>query len=402
MTRRILTGAGALGVALTVALGQGRSDGIVIAQETGRVLPIFEVDPSFPKMPDGLVLGGVGGSAADSHGNVWVFHRPHTLEEGNAHDNGYTPAPPVVMFDPKGNYVRGWGGPPANGQFEWTNRGGLLSKYAPCASCSTERRTNGDGRPGSGEHGIFVDHRDNVWLTGNGDDDGQILKFTPDGTFLLQIGRGGVEADSNDTSHVSRAANIAVYPKTNELFVADGYGNRRVIVFDADTGVYKRHWGAYGNRPDDRAPRARLVTGAGAQQFNTVHGVAISDDGIVYVADRANNRVQAFTLDGRFLREGYNRRETQGTGSAFGVALSRDPQQRFVYVADGSNERVAIMDRPTLEVIGHVGRPGRMAGEFFHIHSLATDPAGNIITGESQGYRIQRFLYKGLTTGATR
>lgn len=402
MTRRILTGAGALGVALAVALGQGRSDGIVIAQETGRVLPIFEVDPSFPKMPDGLVLGGVGGNAADSHGNVWVFHRPHTLEEGNAHDNGYTPAPPVVMFDAKGNYVRGWGGPSANGQYEWTNRGGLFSKYVPCASCSTERRTNGDGRPGSGEHGIFVDHRDNVWLTGNGDGDGQILKFTPDGKFLLQIGRGGVEADSNDTSHVSRAANIAVYPKTNELFVADGYGNRRVIVFDADTGVYKRHWGAYGNRPDDRAPRARLVTGAGAQQFNTVHGVAISDDGIVYVADRANNRVQAFTLDGRFLREGYNRRETQGTGSAFGVALSRDPQQRFVYVADGSNERVAIMDRPTLEVIGHVGRPGRMAGEFFHIHSLATDPAGNIITGESQGYRIQRFLYKGMTTGAVR
>lgn len=402
MTRRILTGAGALGVALAVTLGQGRSDTIVIAQETGRVLPVFEVDPHFPKMRDGLVLGGVGGNAADAQGNVWVFHRPHTLEEGNAHDNGYAPAPPVVMFDAKGNYVRGWGGPSANGQFEWTNRGGLFSKYAPCASCSTERRTNGDGRPGSGEHGIFVDHRDHVWLTGNGDGDGQILKFTRDGTFLLQIGRGGVEADSNDTSHVSRAANIAVYPKTNELFVADGYGNRRVIVFDADTGAYKRHWGAYGNRPDDRASRTRLVTGAGAQQFNTVHGVAISDDGTVYVADRANNRVQAFTLDGTFLREGYNRRESQGTGSAFGVALSRDPQQRFVYVADGSNERVAIMDRGTLEVIGHIGRPGRMAGEFFHIHSVATDPAGNIITGESQGYRVQRFLYKGMTTRAVR
>lgn len=402
MTRRILTGAGALGVALAATLGHARSDGSVFAQEAGRVLPIFGVDPFFPKMPDGVVLGGVGGNAADSHGNVWVFHRPHTLEEGNAHENGYKPAPPVVMFDAKGNYVRGWGGPSATGQYEWTNRGGLFSKYVPCASCSTERRTNGDGRPGSGEHGIFVDHRDNVWLTGNGDGDGQILKFTRDGTFLLQIGRGGVEADSHDTSHVSRAASVAVSPKTNELFVADGYGNRRVIVFDADTGAYKRHWGAYGNKADDRASRARVAAGAGAQQFNTVHGVAISEDGIVYVADRANNRVQAFTLDGKFVREGYNRRESQGTGSAFGVALSRDPQQRFVYVADGSNERVAIMDRRTLDVIGHIGRPGRMAGEFFHIHSLATDPAGNIITGESQGYRIQRFLYKGLTTGTTR
>jgi DNA-binding beta-propeller fold protein YncE len=402
MTRHSLTSAGALGVALALTLGQGRPDEVLIAQGAERVLPVFEVDPSFPKTPEGLVLGGVGGSAADAHGNVWVFHRPHTLEEGNAHDNGYRPAPPVVMFDAKGNYVRGWGGPSATGQYEWTNRGGLMSKYVPCASCSTERRTNGDGRPGSGEHGIFVDHRDHVWLTGNGDGDGQILKFTTDGTFLLQIGRGGTKADSNETSHVSRAAGVAVYPKTNELFVADGYGNRRVIVFDAETGAYKRHWGAYGGRPDDSASRTRVVTGAGARQFNTVHGIAIADEGILYVADRANNRVQAFTLDGRFLREGYNRRESQGTGSAFGVALSRDPQQRFVYVADGSNERVAIMDRQTLEVIGHIGRPGRMAGEFFHIHSIATDPAGNIITGESQGYRIQRFLYKGLATGATR
>jgi DNA-binding beta-propeller fold protein YncE len=243
-----------------------------------------------------------------------------------------------------------------------------------------------------------VDHRDNVWLTGNGDGDGQILKFTKEGKFVLQIGRGGVEADSNDTTHVSRAAGVAVYPKMNELFVADGYGNRRVIVFDADTGAYKRHWGAYGNRPDDGASRARQATGPGPQQFNTPHGIAIADDGTVYVADRANNRVQAFTLDGKFVKEGYNRRESQGTGSAFGVALSRDPQQRFIYVADGSNERVAIMDRTSLEVIGYVGRPGRMAGEFFHIHSIATDPKGNIITGESQGYRIQRFLYKGLAT----
>ena len=390
-------GAGAVSVALSLVLWPG-SGGTALAQVQGRVLPVFEVDPLFPRMPDGMVLGGVAGTTADSHGNVWLFHRPHTLEEGNAHENGYTPAPPVVMFDEKGTYVRSWGGPSPIGEYEWTNRGGLFSKYTPCASCSTERRTNGDGRPGSGEHAIFVDHRDNVWLTGNGDGDGQILKFTREGKFLLQIGRGGTKADSNDTSHVSRAAGVAVHPKTNELFVADGYGNRRVVVFDADTGAYKRHWGAYGNKPDDSAPLARVLAGPGARQFNTPHGIAVSDDGMVYVADRANNRVQAFTLGGTFVKEGYNRRESQGTGSAFGVALSRDPQQRFVYVADGSNERVAIMDRPSLEAIGYIGRPGRMAGEFFHIHSIATDPKGNIITGESQGYRLQRFLYKGLST----
>jgi len=390
-------GAGAVSVALSLVLWPG-SGGTALAQGEGRVLPVFEVDPLFPRMPDGMVLGGVAGTTADSHGNVWLFHRPHTLEEGNAHENGYTPAPPVVMFDEKGTYVRSWGGPSPIGEYEWTNRGGLFSKYTPCASCSTERRTNGDGRPGSGEHAIFVDHRDNVWLTGNGDGDGQILKFNREGKFLLQIGRGGTKADSNDTSHVSRAAGVAVHPKTNELFVADGYGNRRVVVFDADTGAYKRHWGAYGNKPDDSAPLARVLAGPGARQFNTPHGIAVSDDGMVYVADRANNRVQAFTLGGTFVKEGYNRRESQGTGSAFGVALSRDPQQRFVYVADGSNERVAIMDRPSLEAIGYIGRPGRMAGEFFHIHSIATDPKGNIITGESQGYRLQRFLYKGLST----
>ena len=399
VTRRIFTSAGAVSVALALTLWPAKTP---TGQAQERVLPVFEVDPSFPKMPDGMVLGGVSGVSADSRGNVWVFQRPHTLEEGNAHENGYGPAPAVVVFDETGNYIRGWGGPSDTAEYEWFNRGGLFSKYAPCASCSDERRTNGDGRPASGEHGIFVDHNDNVWLTGNGRGDGQILKFTSEGKFLLQIGRSGTEPDSNDTSHVNRAAAIAVHPKTNELFVADGYGNRRVIVFDAATGAYKRHWGAYGNRPDDSAPRPRLFTGPGAPQFNTVHGIAVSDDGMVYVADRANNRIQAFTLDGTFVKEGYNRRESQGTGSAFGVALARDPQQRFLYVADGSNERVAIMDRGTLELIGHIGRPGRMAGEFFHVHSIATDPSGNIITGESQGYRMQRFIYKGLSTGATR
>lgn len=399
MTKRIVAGVGAASVAVTLTLWPGFSATTAIAQGQGRVLPVFEVDASFPRMPDGLVLGGVSGVSADSHGNVWVFHRPHTLEEGNAHENGYGPAPAVVMFDQQGQYIRGWGGPSSTSQYEWFNRGGLFSKYAPCASCSTERRTNGDGRPGSGEHGIFVDYRDNVWLTGNGNGDGQILKFTSEGKFLLQIGRGAVEPDSDDTSHFSRAAAITLHPKTNELFVADGYGNRRVVVLDAETGAYKRHWGAYGNRPDDDAPRTRLFTGPGAPQFNTVHGVAVSDDGMVYVADRANNRVQVFRLDGTFVKEGYNRRQSLGTGSAFAVALSRDPEQRFLYVADGSNERVAIMDRQTLELIGHIGRPGRMAGEFFHIHSLATDSRGNLITGESQGYRMQRFLYKGLSTG---
>jgi len=393
MNRRILIGGGFVGVVLV--LGAARTEKTAIAQGQKPVVPVFQVDATFPTMPDHTVLGGVGGVTADSHGNVWVFHRPHTLEEGNAFENGYKPAPPVLEFDETGKYIQGWGGPSATGEYQWTNRGGLHSAYAECGSCSEERRTNGDGRPGSGEHGIYVDDKDNVWLTGNGDGDGQILKFSKSGKFLLQIGRAGTKADSNDTKNVSRATTVVVNPKTNEAFVSDGYGNRRVVVFDADTGAYKRHWGAYGKKPDDKAPNARLLTGPGSQQFNTPHGITISKDGLVYVADRANNRVQAFRPDGTFLKEGYNKRESRGTGSAFGVALSGDPQQRFVYVADGSNERIAIMDRSTLEVIGSIGGPGRKAGEFFHLHSLATDQKGNIITGESQGYRVQKFVYKG-------
>ena len=400
MTKRVLMSAG-IAAALMIVLGGTTSERTALAQAQKAVLPIFEVDSRFPTMPDHTLMGGVGGVDADSHGHVWVFQRPHTLEEGNATENGYTPAPPVLEFDESGTYVQGWGGPSHTGEYEWTNRGGLHSEYAECASCTKERRTNGDGRPGSGEHGIAVDSKDNVWLTGNGAGDGQILKFTKNGKFLLQIGHAGSKVDSNDTRDLSRPAGIVVYPKTNEVFVADGYGNRRVIVFDADTGAYKRHWGAYGGKPDDSAPNTRVLSGPGTRQFNTPHGVAISNDGLVYVADRANNRVQSFRLDGTFVKEGYARRESNGTGSAFGVALSGDPQQRFLYVADGSNERIVIMDRATLTEIGHVGGPGRRAGEFFHLHGIATDRKGNIITGESQGYRVQKFIYKGLSTRST-
>jgi DNA-binding beta-propeller fold protein YncE len=371
-------------------------------QKPGAAVPLFEVDSHFPTMPDHMLLGGVGGATADSHGNVWVFHRPHTLEEGNATENGYVPAPPVLQFSATGRYIQGWGGPAKGAPYEWFNRGGLHSAFAECASCTTQRRLNGDGRPGSGEHGIAVDADDNVWLTGNGDGDGQILKFTKDGRFLLQIGKGHVGPDSNNTDHLSRPAAVAVYAKTNEVFVADGYRNRRVVVFDAATGAYRRHWGAYGNKPDDGAPKGRQAAGPGPQQFDTPHGITVSNDGVVYVSDRANNRIQSFRLDGSFLKEGFVKRESKGTGTAFGVALSVDPEQRFVYVADGSNERIAILDRASLEEIGHVGGPGRKAGEFFHLHSLGVDPDGNLVTGESQGYRVQKFVYKGLSTAASR
>src|SRR6266850_4608957 len=204
--RRRIFGAALMVVGLAAGLG-GIKQMAAQEQRSGPVLPVFEVDPHFPIMPDRILLGGVGGATADSHGNVWVFHRPHTLEEDNATLNGYLPGPPVLQFSATGRYLQGWGGP-SKGQYDWFNRGGLNSAHVECQSCTAERRRNGDGRPGSGEHGIAVDAKDNVWLTGNGNGDGQVLKFSKDGKFLLQIGRAGVAADSNNPQQLSRPAAI--------------------------------------------------------------------------------------------------------------------------------------------------------------------------------------------------
>jgi len=340
----------------------------------------------------------VSGVAADRNGNVWVFQRPHTIPEYNASLNGYKAAPPVMEFDPRGKYLQGWGGYSPTREYDWFYReGDLRAGYAECPGCGTEVRGNGDNRPSNGEHGIFVDDQDNVWLTGNASRDGQILKFTRDGKFVKEFGKvvPPNSVDSNDTTRFARAAGATVNARTNEAYISDGYGNRRVIVIDATTGAYKRHWGAYGNKPDDTEKNGRSLTGPGTTQFNTVHGIAISADGTVYVADRANNRIQSFRPDGTFIKEAYNQRDANGTGSAFGVVVS--PDDKWLYIADAAHEHVAIMDRVTMEVVGAIGRPGRAAGEFSNLHSIAVDRQGNIITGESQGYRVQKFIYKGLS-----
>jgi hypothetical protein len=343
-------------------------------------IPKFEPDPSWPKpLPNNWMLGQVSGTSADSHDHIWVLHRPRTMEE---HDRyGETgkgdccvPAPAVIEFDQGGNVVQAWGGPGKAGtapSYEWPDN----------------------------EHGIFVDSKDNVWITGNGDKDAQILKFTKAGKFLLQIGHHGNSGGSNDTENMGRPAGVAVYG--NEVFVADGYGNRRVIVFDAETGAYKRHWGAYGKKPDDSVPRTRVYDGAGSPQFNLVHGIRISNDGLVYVGDRVNNRIQVFRLDGTFVKENYIERKTSGAeGTAFDIAFSPDKQQKFFYVPDGSNKKVDIVSRETLEILGFFGgHGGHGVGDFFHIHSAVTDSKGNIYLGEvNNGRRVLRWNYKGMAT----
>ena len=273
------------------------------------------------------------------------------------------PALPVIEFDPDGNVVRSWGGPGEG--FEWPEN----------------------------EHGIHVDHEGNVWIGGNAAGDAHVLKFTADGEFLLQIGRAGQSGGSNDTENLGRPASIQVDPAASEVYIADGYGNRRVIVFDSDTGEYKRHWGAYGERPDDTDlppydPEAEPI-----RHFRSpVHGVAIAHDGLVYVADRTNNRLQVFQKDGRFVTEAFVRTETLGSGSASGVTLSEDADQRWLFIPDGTNNVVWILDRSSLEVVDYFGRLGKNAGQFYRLHNLAIDSRGNLYTTEvNVGQRLQKF-----------
>jgi DNA-binding beta-propeller fold protein YncE len=225
-----------------------------------------------------------------------------------------------------------------------------------------------------------------------------VLKFTQDGKFLMQIGKPGMSKGSNDTENLRLPAKPMVDPETNELYVADGYGNHRVIVFDADTGAYKRHWGAYGHRPDDTDLGPYNPGDPPAQQFrNPVHCVELAHDGQLYVCDRSNDRIQVFKKDGTFVKEAFIARNTRGDGSVFDIAMSKDPQQKYLYLADGSNMKVYVIERDTLEVLTSFGDGGRQPGQFYAVHSIATDSKGNVFTTETyRGQRVQKFHYKGL------
>ena len=350
--------------------------------------PIYQVDPFWPKpLPNRWLLGAVAGVAVDGRDHVWLVHRPGTLQP-NETRSIWRAAPPVIEFDPEGNVVQAWGGPGEG--YEWPDL----------------------------EHGIYIDHQDNVWLGGGGEKDAQILKFTRQGTFLMQIGRKGRNTGSNDTSNLGAAANMIVDREANELYVADGYVNHRVIVFDATTGAYRRHWGAYGKRPDDSyfteageklpSPFSGVVQhenrpsqydpdGPPAPQFRIVHAVRISHDGLVYVCDRTNDRIQVFRNDGTFVREQFIARQTLGSGSVWDIGFSTDPAQTFLIVPDGTNQQVYILRRDTLEVVSGFGHGGHWAGQFYGAHNLGMNSRGDLFIGETyEGKRIQKFVYKGL------
>ena len=345
--------------------------------------PVFRVDPLWPKpQPNHWILGAVAGVAVDARDHVWITHRPSTLQP-NETRSIWRAAPPVLEFDADGTLVSSWGGPGPG--YEWPQL----------------------------EHGIYVDHQDNVWLGAGGDKDAHLLKFTRDGRFLMQIGRQGKGSGSNDTQNLGAAANMVVDAATNELFVADGYVNHRVIVFDAVTGAYKRHWGAYGKRPDDgyftqaaerlpgpfsgavqneNRPSQYDPNGPPPPQFRIVHAVRISKDGLVYVCDRTNDRLQVFRKDGTFVLEAFIAKDTFGSGSVWDVGFSVDPEQTFLIVPDGTNQMVYVLERKSLRVVSEFGGAGHWAGQFYGAHNLAVNSKGDLfITETYEGKRVQKF-----------
>ena len=355
-------------------------------------LPQFERDPNFPKIPSKWRMGFGSDIAIDAQDRVFVLSRPHTLAHPRSTppDLVSTPAPPVMVFDTNGNFIQAWGGQSGPG-YQWP----------------------------SNEHGMHIDHKGFVWILGNADgrsnnpasllNDNQILKFTKDGKFVMAIGMSN-QTGSNKTQVLKGATRLFVYPKANELFVSDGYGNSRIMVYDADTGAFKRMWGAYGNKPldmDQRPPRAEparipwvAVSEVLQQYASPVHDVQISNDGLVYVADRGNKRVQVFTPDGKFITEQFVGLDNRSGLQARSVAFSPDPSQRFLYVA-GSPD-VYILNRRTLEVLGsfNIGAPqGDPPG-----HLISVDHKGNVFTvqaelsgmdGKSGGAGAYKFAFKG-------
>ena len=343
--------------------------GVQATRPQSRNLPTFEVDRAWPKVPPQWKLGDASSVAIDARDNVWVLHRPRTLKPEQAS----MAAPPVIVFDTAGNYIKAWGG--AGNGYEWPER----------------------------EHGIHIDYKGFVWLGGNSCPtnglpglkpvaDDQLLKFTQDGKFVTQIGRSNQSKGNADTRNLHRPADVWVHPATNELFVADGYGNHRIAIFDADSGAFKRMWGAFANKPVDD-DHCQVVTPTsfsdpGPDQFSIVHAIRVAKDGAVYVADREYRRVQMFTKDGKFLKQLVR----ADMPFARDLALSPDANQQFLYVGGGNG--IFIVDRKTLEIIGNIQPPGIIGAG----HQIATDSKGNLYIAQTTA-GVQKLTFKGMTAG---
>jgi DNA-binding beta-propeller fold protein YncE len=359
---------------IAAALVSTAADQTVSSQGQRPAAAAYQVDPFWPKeLPNNWLVGNVVGVAVDSRDNVWIVHRPNSQA-------GADKTPAVLAFDPSGTLVHSWGG--AGAGYDW----------------------------GTQPHGIYVDYKDNVWVGFGGGlpydikskattDNALFLKMTPAGKFVLQIGKFGQGTDgSNSTTSLGQPTDVFVDPKTDEAFVADGYTNHRIVVFDANTGAYKRHWGAFGKPPDDAALTPFSRSGPPRQQFDTPHCVVVSNDGLVYVCDRGNQRIQVFRKDGTFVKDALiNAKLNDGQvgGTPWDIAFSTDAQQRFILLADGGNHKIHTLLRDSLEVVGTFGRRGRWAGQFESPHNVALDSKGNLFVAETlDGRRVQKFVPK--------
>lgn len=438
-----------------------KKSGVHTTSSAGKT-PSFAVDPSWPQpLPYNWLLGQVGGLYVDHHDHVWVYNRPRTMTTDEAGLEGPVPgatnekgqpingighvrdfgpvsdcckaAPSVLEFDADGKMLRAWGGP--------SDPGFLGGKCKADAGCIWP----------SSEHGIYVDRSDNVWISGNAEavpgrgaagrkdppwttnkdgGDGFVLKFDMNGNFKMRIGGSPQGPNSNDTQGgingtplLYRPADMVVDSATNRLYVSDGYGNRRVLIVDANTGKYIGHFGAYGNNPvDDKAAGAAGTWIADSSKGNKkppffrnpVHCVKIANDGKIYVCDRGNDRIQVFDKNdpslgkpcsnpegatGKcgFVAEQFISDHTNIIGTAVSMNFSTDKAQTCLYIGDNANMTIYILNRSNLQELGRLGRHGRGAGDFHYLHQVSVDSKGNIYTGEvDTAKRIQKFLRYGL------
>ncbi len=375
--KKIIGATLALAAVVVLGFGQGALQKVSVAASTAVVAPSFQVDPFWPKpLPNHWITGNAIGVAVDERDHVFIVHRDQdSVFLSGGREIGLkagvseccAPAPPILEFDPEGNLVNAWGGP--SDDYTW---------------------------PAS-NHGIEIAPNGNVWIGGNGGGDSHVLVFTRTGQFVAEYGEPGNGADSNSTEHFAQVAEIAIDREANEAYIADGYVNKRVVVIDVNTGEFKRFWGAYGNTPSDD-PVTYTPGEPLPQQFRgPVHCAEPSNDGLVYVCDRGADRIQVFRKDGTFVKEKQILPETLVQGSVWDIAFSKDAEQKYIYLADGQNHRVHIIERETLEILTTFGDGGRAPGLFFAVHSIATDSRGNIYTTETyDGRRLQKFVYQGL------
>ncbi|MDE0082944.1 MAG: hypothetical protein OXT72_09895 [Gammaproteobacteria bacterium] len=427
------------------------------------IAPSFIVDPSWPKpLPNNWRISQVGGISVGSNDDIWVYHRSRALDSsaaaaleavgtnadgvpvtGLGHPRPYgvqtsgccVPAPSVLRFDPEGNLLDAWGGPADPGFLE--------------ENCREEDGCYWPGR----EHGIFVDHNGYVYVSGNGQnngvaqqqpsldtfpwaathgDDSHVLKFTAEGEFVYQIGNAGMEAPDSEridggpggTPQPYLVAEMSVDPETNRLYIADGYGNRRILIVDAETGQYIGHFGAYGQNPvDDPDGTDTNPYDAGPwvgdyQAGNLMplffrgplHCAKVAVGGLLYACDRGNNRIQVFDSEEvggvcsnpagevgvcGFVGEVHVAPQT-ASGTSGTLAFSTDPGQTCLYVGDLANGTVYILNRQNLQELDRIGRSGKQVGEFHWVHAVAVDSQGNVYTGEvNTGERVQKFLRYG-------